>query len=103
MTFELTLEFKGHAKLQGGSWETGLMRLTTCYMYTLILSLCFYTCIFIPFYNVLLCLLNVYICSDLLEHFVKACVSRKEEEEEEGKNELLKNSIAPLAESLDAK
>ena len=50
---------------------------------------------------VLLCLLNVYICSDLLEHFVKACVSRKEEEE--GKNELLKNSIAPLAESLDAK
>ena len=50
----------------------------------------------------MLCLLNIYIYSDLLEHFVKACVSRKKGEEE-GKNELLKNSIAPLAESLDAK
>ena len=42
--------------------------------------------------------------SELLECFVGECVKREEEEEREGEEAaVLKNSVTPLAQSLDAK
>ena len=52
---------------------------------------------------------SLFVNSELLDHFVRECVKRvgeKEEEEEEEEEEeavTLRNSVAPLAQSLDAK